>query len=136
MSHTIRVRVRFYELDPYNHVNHSVYVSYFETARVELLTEAGYGLGSMHRDGLTILVSEIHTRFVKAAGEGDELAVETEILEFRRVTSRWHQRIIRGDELIAAQDLRAAMVTTEGKPTRFPDGFLEAMKPYMADPQG
>ena len=132
MPHTIRVRVRFYELDPYNHVNHSVYVSYFETARVELLTEAGYGLGAMRRDGFTILVSEIHTKFVKAAGEGDELVVETEILGFRRVTSRWRQRIIRGDELIASQDLRAAMVTNEGKPVRFPDGFLKAMKPYMA----
>jgi len=129
------VRVRFYELDPYNHVNHSVYVSYFETARVELLTEAGYGLGAMRRDGLTILVSEIRTRFLKAAGEGDELVVETEILEFRRVTSQWRQRIMRGEELIAAQDLRAAMVTVDGRPTRFPDDLLAAMQPYMADPQ-
>lgn len=135
MAHTMPVRVRFYELDPYNHVNHSVYVSYFETARVELLTEAGYGLGAMRRDGLTILVSEIHAKFVKAAGEGDELIVETEILDFRRVTSHWRQRITRDGELIAVQDLRAAMVTVDGKPVRFSDGFLEAMQPYMASDQ-
>ena len=127
------VRVRFYELDPYNHVNHSVYVSYFETARVELLTATGYGLGEMRRNGLTILVSEINAKFVKAAGEGDELVVETEIAEFRRVTSHWRQRIMRGDELIASQDLRAAMVTNDGRPVRFPAEFLEAMMPYMAE---
>jgi cobaltochelatase CobT len=34
---TTEVRVRFYELDPYNHVNHTAYLGYFETARVEAL---------------------------------------------------------------------------------------------------
>ena len=36
-AHRTTIRVRFYELDPYNHVNHSVYVSYFESARVEFV---------------------------------------------------------------------------------------------------
>ena len=46
-AHRTTIRVRFYELDPYNHVNHSVYVSYFESARVELLAEAGYGVSTV-----------------------------------------------------------------------------------------
>ena len=45
--HEMNIRVRFGELDPYNHVNHAVYISYFEAARVELLMEAGYSLGQM-----------------------------------------------------------------------------------------
>ncbi len=134
MAHRYVVDVRFYELDPYNHVNHSVYVGYFETARVVLLSEVGCGLGSMRQSGLTILVSEINTKFLASAGEGDSLTIETEILEFRRVTSLWRQRLWRGDELIATQDVRAAMVTTEGKPTRFPDHIVTALKPYLAHP--
>ena len=43
----MNIRVRFGELYPYNHVNHAVYISYFEAARVELLMEAGYSLGQM-----------------------------------------------------------------------------------------
>ena len=130
--HTMQLRVRFYELDPYNHVNHSVYVQYFETARVELLDQVGFSLASMRRDGLSIVVSEINTKFIAAAEESDMLTIETEVLEFRRVTSKWRQRILRGDELIATQELRAAMITLEGKPTRFPTEMLEVMKPFMA----
>ena len=130
--HTMQLRVRFYELDPYNHVNHSVYVQYFETARVELLDQVGFSLASMRRDGLSIVVSEINTKFIAAAEESDMLTIETEVLEFRRVTSKWRQRILRGDELIATQELRAAMITLGGKPTRFPPEMLEVMKPFMA----
>lgn len=130
--HTMQLRVRFYELDPYNHVNHSVYVQYFETARVELLDQVGFSLASMRRDGLSIVVSEINTKFIAAAEESDVLTIETEVLEFRRVTSKWRQRILRGDELIATQELRAAMITLGGKPTRFPPEMLEVMKPFMA----
>jgi acyl-CoA thioester hydrolase len=128
----MQLRVRFYELDPYNHVNHSVYVQYFETARVELLDQVGFSLASMRRDGLSIVVSEINTKFIAAAEESDVLTIETEVLEFRRVTSKWRQRILRGDELIATQELRAAMITLGGKPTRFPPEMLEVMKPFMA----
>ncbi len=133
MTHSTRVRVRFYELDPYNHVNHSVYIQYFETARIELLGEAGLSLAAMKDDGLMIVVSEIHTKFFGSAEEGDELAIETEVIDLRRVTSRWDQRIMRDDELIASQHLRAALVTTEGRPTRFPDHMVAALAPYTVN---
>lgn len=133
-AHEMPVRVRFGELDPYNHVNHAVYVSYFEAARVELLAEAGYSLGQMRAEGHSIVVSEIHTKFLASAEELDDLVVETEILEFRRVTSSWRQRIRRGDETIATQDLRAALITNEGRPARFPSEMVEAMQPWFADP--
>ncbi|HYJ25139.1 MAG TPA: acyl-CoA thioesterase, partial [Acidimicrobiia bacterium] len=42
--HVSSVKVRFYELDPYDHVNHTNYFSYFETARIDYLTEMGWGL--------------------------------------------------------------------------------------------
>jgi acyl-ACP thioesterase len=42
--HTTSVKVRFYELDPYDHVNHTNYFAYFETARIEYLSELGWGL--------------------------------------------------------------------------------------------
>ena len=127
------IRVRFGELDPYNHVNHAVYVSYFEAARVELLADAGISLGQMRADGHSIVVSEINTKFLASAEELDDLVIETEILEFRRVTSTWRQRIRRGDEVIATQELRAALITNEGKPARFPAEMVEAMAPWFAD---
>jgi len=132
MAHETLIRVRFYELDPYNHVNHSVYIQYFETARIELLREAGLSLPEMMRDGLMIVVSEIHTKFLGSAEDGDELTIESEILEVKRVTSRWHQRILCDGVVIASQELRAAVVTADGRPARFPQSMIDALEPYSA----
>lgn len=132
--HRTSVRVRFHELDPYNHVNHSVYISYFETARVELLADAGYSLASLREAGMSIVVSEITTKFVASAEELDVLTIETEVLDFRRVTSNWRQRILRGDELICQQDLRAAMLDERGRPTRFGAEMVEALSRYIVEP--
>jgi YbgC/YbaW family acyl-CoA thioester hydrolase len=130
--HQTAIRVRFGELDPYNHVNHAVYVQYFEAARVELLAEAGIFLGRMRSDVGSIVVSEIQTRFLASAEELDNLIVETEVVEMRRVTSLWRQRILRGDQVIATQDVRAAMVDPSGKPIRFPEEMVASLRPYMA----
>ena len=134
--HEMNIRVRFGELDPYNHVNHAVYISYFEAARVELLMEAGVSLGRMRADGHSIVVSEINTKFLGMAEELDDLVVETEILEFRRVTSTWRQRIMRNDDVIATQELRAALITNDGKPILFPDAMIESLRPWFADDAG
>ena len=131
--HRTTVRVRFHELDPYNHVNHSVYISYFETARVELLADAGYSLASLRDAGMSIVVSEITTKFHASAEELDELTIETEVLEFKRVTSTWRQRILRGEELICSQDLRAAMLDARGRPARFSVEMVEALSRYIVD---
>jgi len=132
MAHKTRIRVRFYELDPYNHVNHAVYIQYFETARIELLREAGLSLPETMQDGLMIVVSEIHTKFLGSAEDGDELTIESEILEVKRVTARWRQRMVRDGAVIATQELRAAVVSADGRPARFPQSMIDALEPYAA----
>ncbi len=131
MTHRFPIRVRFYELDPYSHVNHAVYVQYFEAARIELLREAGLTLQGMMDDGVMIVVTDIATRFIRSAQADDELVVETEVLEFKRVTSRWHQRLLRGGEVIVEQELGAAVTNLEGRPIRFPAEMVDQLSPYL-----
>lgn len=133
VHHRFPIRVRFYELDPYHHVNHAVYIQYFEAARIELLREAGLTLQGMMDDGVMIVVTDISTRFLRSALGNDELVVETEVLEFKRVTSRWHQRLLRGDEVIVEQELGAAVTNLEGRPIRFPDDMVAMLRPYLAE---
>ena len=97
--HRHPVKVRFYELDPYGHLNHSVYVQLFETGRIELLDEVGLGLHDLEGDGYRFVVSRIATRFLVPAIAGDALVIETEVLELRRASSRWGQRLLRGHGL-------------------------------------
>jgi acyl-CoA thioester hydrolase len=134
VQHRFPLRVRFYELDPYHHVNHAVYIQYFEAARIELLREAGLTLQGMMDDGVMIVVTDINTRFLRSALGNDELVVETDVLEFRRVTSRWRQRLLRGDEVIVQQELGAAVTNLSGRPIRFPEHMMQMLRPYLARP--
>lgn len=131
-AHRTRIKVRFYELDPYNHLNHSSYIQYFEVGRIELLAELGYTLPAMLEEGRMIVVTDIQTRFLKAASAGDEVTVETELVETRRVTATWRQRILLGDEVLATQDVRAAITDLGGRPQRFPETLLESLAVYRA----
>ncbi len=130
MVHRHTVKVRFYELDPYNHVNHSAYVQYFEVGRIEMLEALSFGLEALERAGRQVVVVGIETRFLRPAGPGDELVVETEIREVRRATVRWSQRILRGDEVLATQLVDAAMTDADGRPTRWLPQLLDALAAY------
>ncbi|MDE0893052.1 MAG: thioesterase family protein [Acidimicrobiales bacterium] len=133
--HRHPVKVRFYELDPYGHLNHSVYVQLFEIGRIELLDEAGLGLHDLDAEGFRFVVSRITTKFLASAVAGDNLVIETEVLELRRASSRWGQRLLRGDAVLATQEVVAAVTGTNGRPTRFPTDMAARLTPYLvADP--
>jgi len=127
MSHSTTVRVRFYELDPYEHVNHSVYIQYFEAARAQWLTDIGFSLSRLKSEGIQIVVTEINTRYLASAGPSEVLAVESELVLARRVSMTFKQRILRGEETLVEQTLTAATVTTAGRPTRVPTELVEAL---------
>ncbi|MDJ0496608.1 MAG: thioesterase family protein [Acidimicrobiia bacterium] len=128
MKHRTTVRVRFYELDPYGHVNHSVYIQYFEAARAQWLNELGFPLARLQRDGIQIVVTEINTRYLGSAGPDDELLVETQVLELRRVSMQFSQRILRGEEILVEQTISAACVNELGRPTRVPAELGAALR--------
>lgn len=123
MPHETTVKVRFYELDPYDHVNHTNYLAYFETARIEFLSELGFGLDVMKERGVQIVVTGLTARFHGAARLHDVLIVTTEVVETGRVRSRWRQEMRRDGELLATLDVEAAFTDREGRPRRVPEDF-------------
>lgn len=125
--HTTSLKVRFYELDPYDHVNHTNYFSYFETARIEYLSEMGWGLDVLKRNGWQFVVVEIRARFLAAARYGEELVIHTWIEDVGRVKSGWHQLMFRGDEVVAELEVTAAFTDLDGRPRRIPPEFVEEM---------
>ena len=132
MAHRTSINVRFYELDPYRHLNHSVYVQYFEVGRIDMFASYGWTLTGLADMGVNVVVSEITTRFLRPGVEGDELVVETEVAEVKRVSARFGQRILRGDEVLATQTVTAACVSLEGRLMRFPDDMYSSMVEDMS----
>ena len=132
-AHRHDIKVRFYELDPYGHLNHSAFVQFFEVGRIELLDDAGLGLDVFTEQGYQFVVTNIETSFLQSVVAGDVVTVETEVLEIRRASSRWRQRLVRDGELVAQQVLRAAITDTTGKPVRAPDNLADHLGPYMVE---
>lgn len=126
--HTTTIAVRFYELDPYNHVNHTNYFAYFETARIEYLNEMGWGLDALQDQGWQLVVVEISARFLAAARYGQELTIHTWVEDAGRVRSVWRQTMLGGDEEVAHVTVTAAFTDLEGRPRRLPPDFIEHMQ--------
>lgn len=124
---SFELEVRFYELDPYGHVNHATYLQYFEAARVAWLDSIGQGLDRLLAADVQLIVIAVATRFVAPAVLHDSLTIETGMVSTRRVRAQWAQRALRGDELIACQRVNFAVTNAAGRPRRIPETLGEAM---------
>lgn len=133
MAHTTTITVRFSDLDPYDHVNHARYLTYFESARVEMLDTVGYGMIRMKQEGFQIVLVEVSVRFHAAASLHDELVIETDLLESGRASTRWRQEARIDDRLIAELEARAAFTDADGRPIRPPCGFADALAQALHD---
>lgn len=127
------IDVRFYELDPYGHVNHSVYLQYCEAARVEMLRSVGLGLDTLAESGSHLVVIGIRARYVAAAYLGDTLRVETGVVATGRVRAQWLQRITRHDELVLTAVVDFASTDPAGRPRRLPEAIAGALEPHIVD---
>lgn len=134
MSHQLHLRVRFYELDPYNHVNHSAYIQYFEAGRVEALASVGMGLDHLQRLGTNLLVTAIRTRFVQPAVLGDDLLVESGVSAIGRAKATWLQRISREGDVLVTQEVVSGCTNSAGRPTRFSAELVDALAPCRVEP--
>jgi len=132
VPHSHKVKVRFYELDPYGHLNHSTYVQLFETGRIEMLEQVGLALHEIEKNNFRFVVSQIETAFLKPVGAGSFLTIETEILEVRRASSLWWQQIMDETDVVATQRVRVAITNRDGKPIRAPQQIIEALTPFLS----
>jgi acyl-CoA thioester hydrolase len=126
--HETELRVRFGDLDPYDHLNHAHALTFFESARVEALAALGYGLDRLKEEGVHIVLVEITARFHRPAGLHDLVKVTTEVVSVGRTTSTWRQVMSRGDEVIATLEITAAFTDRNGRPRRAPAGFAAALE--------
>ncbi len=131
MVHLTPVRVHFRDLDPYAHVNHSVYVTWFEIGRTEALRDNGILLAGPHASGYQFVVSELDIRYRKPALADEIVHIESSIIELRGASSRWQQRVLRGDELLADGIVRIGLVGPDGKVARMPDDMKAQLAALM-----
>ena len=125
--HRTSIQVRWGELDPYNHVNHAVYSSYLEHARIAALATVDSGMDALTASGYQIVVTRSDVSFRAPATAGDELVITTRIEEVKGARMVWQQRIDRGNDLIVEAEIHAACVSATGRPARIPQSLRQAL---------
>ncbi len=134
MAHQTDLVVRFNELDPYNHVNHSVYVTYLEVGREDALRACDLPLPRLSAEGYQLVVTRLDVRYRAAAEAGDHLTVETEVSEMRRASGVWRQRVLRGQDVLVTADVTIGVTDVTGRPTRPPEWLMTGLSSLSGPP--
>lgn len=117
------VKVRFSDLDPYGHVNHSVYLTYFELGRAQYLQDAGLSLTELLDEGVQLVVVSADVSYKAPIRQG-EVEVESKIVQTRKASMVWSQSLTYDGVLAATAEVRIASVGTDGKPIPLPSKLL------------
>ncbi len=134
--HQLALKVRFGELDPYNHVNHAVYVAWLEAGRCEAMANVGASLARLEELGAQMVVADLKVKYRKPAKSDDTVVVETWIGELGRVVGVWVQRILRltddgSFEVLCEAEVRAGACDAHGRPHRLPTEAADSLRQLL-----
>jgi YbgC/YbaW family acyl-CoA thioester hydrolase len=126
----LTIGVRTSELDSFGHVNHAVYLNYFEHARFEALEEAGFSWSLLAERGWAIFVVRIEVDYLGEAKRQDELLIRTWADSFRRTSMVLAQEMVLADDPakeVARARVTAVWIGPGRRPMRVPDEVREGL---------
>lgn len=123
-----RVRVGYVDTDKAGIVHHSVYLVWFEAARIEYLRERGLDYRRFELEtGLALPVIEAHLRHRAPARFDDELLVTTWVSKCSRAMVVFESRITREDEVLCESRICLACANVrEERAVSIPDAVRRA----------
>lgn len=128
-AHHFAVRVYFEDTDFSGVVYHANYLRFMERARSDMLARAGVDQRGAHDQGLGVYaVAELAIKYRAPAKLDDALLVISEVKEIRAASCHIHQRVMRGDEIVADARVVAAFLSPSGRPRRQPPAWIEAFQ--------
>ncbi len=125
-THRFALRVYFEDTDTAGIVYYANYLKFMERARSDMIRAAGVDQRAALESGEGVYaVAEAHIKYKAPARLGDDLVVVTEIEAVRAATILIHQRVMRGDDLVADAKVTAAFLGTDGRPRRQPREWVQ-----------
>src|SRR5256885_12797344 len=119
-SFSTEVTVRFAETDAQGIAHHSVYLVWFELARVEYLAEFAGGYQALREQGIEALVLGATVRYLEPARFADTLRIQARCSDVRGARFRYDYLVERDAETIAdGTTLHATVDARTFRPTLF-----------------
>jgi acyl-CoA thioester hydrolase len=129
MGSTTDIRVRFAETDAQGIVHNSVYLVWFELARVEYLERHAGGYTTLRAQGIESFVTESRVRYVEPAHFDERLTVRTSCRDVRGARFRFVYEIDRdGTRIAEGETAHACVDAVTHRPTRVPAWLVEAIE--------
>jgi acyl-CoA thioester hydrolase len=126
-SHILPIRVYFEDTDFSGLVYHANYLRYFERARSDMLRVAGIDQkAAFDADEGVYAVSELSIKYLRPAHYDDALTIISNVLKVKAASVVIHQRVMRGEQLLAQADVIAAFLSRQGRPKRQPAAWIAA----------
>jgi acyl-CoA thioester hydrolase len=118
---------RGYELDSYGHVNHAVYLNYFEQARWELFRQRDL-VRYFKENELLLVVIEVQARYHREINLYDDMVIRTEIRNEPPYLVFNHKMYFTGSKVKACSATIKTLFRDKGKLVRdIPQEILEKL---------
>jgi acyl-CoA thioester hydrolase len=101
MPHKTHLKVRFYEVDPYQVAWHGHYIAWFEVARNELASRFGLDPMQLKEAGLMAPVVDLTCKFKLPARYNDEVIIQTTMQRTETAKLIFHYTVMRNMEVLA-----------------------------------
>ena len=119
-SHTIRLRVRYTEVDAMGYLHHSRYLQYFEIGRVELLRARGVRYADLERQGVFFVVIKAQVTYKQPARYDEDVDLTATEVRRGHVKIEHEYAIRRDGTLLATGATTIACVGRDGRPMPIP----------------
>ena len=127
MEHTLKIRVRYPEVDGMGYLHHSRYLQYFEMGRVELLRSLGHAYADLEKAGVLFVVVKAEVNYKAPARYDDELTLVTRVAKRTHVRIDHTYELRRDNTLLAEGKTVIACVDRTGQLIQMPD-YLELLR--------
>ena len=120
-THRFALRVYFEDTDTAGIVYYANYLKFMERARSDMLRAAGIDQRAVLEAGEGVyVVAEANIKYRRPAKLDDDLVVLSQVRDVRAASCVIHQRVMRGNEILADALITAAFLSDEGRPKRQP----------------
>jgi acyl-CoA thioester hydrolase len=118
--------VRFADLDPNQHVNNAVYASYFETGRVTLMKDRGFGLMP---EGLAWMLVRLDIHFRAELRWPGTIELGLGLSKFGRTSVTFDQVVFSAGKCVAsAQSINVLIDESSRRPTPLTAEIIENLQ--------
>lgn len=130
------IRVYIEDTDAGGIVYYVNYLKFMERSRTELMRSLGFGKDYIFNHDLMFVVCDVKVQYLRPAQLDDELVATASIQTLRGASMVMHQRVLRGEEVLAQGEVTIACVDRAGvQPRRIPREMVEQLQLLVATKQ-